>query len=140
MLTVFGVFVFLCRLQSLTQLTCSYEAENQTRYLVCDLGNPMKSGTSVRANKACMLSLAFFTFCVSVQFSQVKLFLRSITHTQTRFFFFVDLIKHTRYKSNFDVERKSPVSRIRVWACVHCEGSVSFWHLSKNCLSAFHYH
>ncbi|KAM4587789.1 integrin alpha-5-like [Odontesthes bonariensis] len=31
---------------SLTQLTCSYEAENQTRYLVCDLGNPMKSGTS----------------------------------------------------------------------------------------------
>uniref|UniRef100_A0A8C8FTE8 Integrin alpha-2 domain-containing protein n=1 Tax=Oncorhynchus tshawytscha TaxID=74940 RepID=A0A8C8FTE8_ONCTS len=28
-------------------LTCSYEAENQTRSLVCDLGNPMKSGTSV---------------------------------------------------------------------------------------------
>ncbi|XP_075997303.1 integrin alpha-5-like [Genypterus blacodes] len=34
---------------SLTQLTCSYEAENQTRYLLCDLGNPMKSGTSVWA-------------------------------------------------------------------------------------------
>uniref|UniRef100_A0A3B4F9J6 Integrin alpha-5-like n=1 Tax=Pundamilia nyererei TaxID=303518 RepID=A0A3B4F9J6_9CICH len=34
---------------SLTQLTCSYEAENQTRYLVCDLGNPMKSGTSLWA-------------------------------------------------------------------------------------------
>uniref|UniRef100_A0A8C7RDW0 Integrin, alpha 5 (fibronectin receptor, alpha polypeptide) n=1 Tax=Oncorhynchus mykiss TaxID=8022 RepID=A0A8C7RDW0_ONCMY len=33
--------------ESLTQLTCSYEAENQTRYLSCDLGNPMKSGTSV---------------------------------------------------------------------------------------------
>lgn len=32
--------------QSFTQLTCSYDAENQT--LVCDLGNPMKSGTSVR--------------------------------------------------------------------------------------------
>uniref|UniRef100_A0A6Q2WQE2 Integrin alpha-2 domain-containing protein n=1 Tax=Esox lucius TaxID=8010 RepID=A0A6Q2WQE2_ESOLU len=32
--------------QSLTRLTCSYEAENQTRYLLCDLGNPMKSGTS----------------------------------------------------------------------------------------------
>uniref|UniRef100_A0A674EJ43 Integrin subunit alpha 5 n=2 Tax=Salmo trutta TaxID=8032 RepID=A0A674EJ43_SALTR len=30
-------------------LTCSYEAENQTRYLVCDLGNPMKSGTSLWA-------------------------------------------------------------------------------------------
>lgn len=34
--------------QSLTQLTCSYESENQTRYLSCDLGNPMKSGTNVR--------------------------------------------------------------------------------------------
>ncbi|KAK2862605.1 hypothetical protein Q5P01_002138 [Channa striata] len=34
---------------SLTQLTCSYEAENQTRYLVCDLGNPMKPGTSLWA-------------------------------------------------------------------------------------------
>lgn len=40
---------FLCPFQSLAQLTCSYEAENQTRYLICDLGNPMKSGTSVRA-------------------------------------------------------------------------------------------
>ncbi|KAL1020694.1 hypothetical protein UPYG_G00003440 [Umbra pygmaea] len=35
--------------QSLTQLTCSYETENQTRYLSCDLGNPMKSGTSLWA-------------------------------------------------------------------------------------------
>ncbi|GLD61336.1 integrin alpha-5-like protein [Lates japonicus] len=34
---------------SLTQLTCSYETENQTRYLVCDLGNPMKPGTSLWA-------------------------------------------------------------------------------------------
>ncbi|XP_077430217.1 integrin alpha-5-like [Vanacampus margaritifer] len=31
---------------SLTQLTCSYEAENETRFLICDLGNPMKPGTS----------------------------------------------------------------------------------------------
>nr|XP_015815467.2 integrin alpha-5 isoform X1 [Nothobranchius furzeri] len=34
---------------SLTHLACSYEADNQTRYLVCDLGNPMKSGTSLWA-------------------------------------------------------------------------------------------
>ncbi|XP_029358327.1 integrin alpha-5-like isoform X1 [Echeneis naucrates] len=34
---------------SLTQLTCSYEAENQTRYLLCDLGNPMKPGSSLWA-------------------------------------------------------------------------------------------
>lgn len=33
--------------QSLSQLTCSYNTENQTRYLSCDLGNPMKAGTSV---------------------------------------------------------------------------------------------
>lgn len=42
-----SMFVLGSHKQSLTQLTCSYEAENQTRYLVCDLGNPMKSGTSV---------------------------------------------------------------------------------------------
>uniref|UniRef100_A0A8C9VYB3 Integrin, alpha 5 (fibronectin receptor, alpha polypeptide) n=1 Tax=Scleropages formosus TaxID=113540 RepID=A0A8C9VYB3_SCLFO len=35
--------------ESFTQLTCSYETENQTRYLSCDLGNPMKSGTSLWA-------------------------------------------------------------------------------------------
>uniref|UniRef100_A0A671VMP1 Integrin, alpha 5 (fibronectin receptor, alpha polypeptide) n=1 Tax=Sparus aurata TaxID=8175 RepID=A0A671VMP1_SPAAU len=35
--------------ESLTQLTCSYESENQTRYLSCDLGNPMKSGTNLWA-------------------------------------------------------------------------------------------
>uniref|UniRef100_A0A7N6AZR4 Integrin alpha-2 domain-containing protein n=1 Tax=Anabas testudineus TaxID=64144 RepID=A0A7N6AZR4_ANATE len=35
--------------ESLTQLTCSYETENQTRYLSCDLGNPMKSGASLWA-------------------------------------------------------------------------------------------
>ncbi|XP_054640000.1 integrin alpha-5-like isoform X2 [Dunckerocampus dactyliophorus] len=31
---------------SLSPLTCSYEAENDTRFLNCDLGNPMKCGTS----------------------------------------------------------------------------------------------
>ncbi|KAM6977225.1 integrin alpha-5 [Aplochiton taeniatus] len=35
--------------ESLAQLTCSYETENQTRYLSCDLGNPMKSGTNLWA-------------------------------------------------------------------------------------------
>uniref|UniRef100_A0A673CRU0 Integrin, alpha 5 (fibronectin receptor, alpha polypeptide) n=1 Tax=Sphaeramia orbicularis TaxID=375764 RepID=A0A673CRU0_9TELE len=33
--------------ESRTQLTCSYDTENQTRYLSCELGNPMKSGTSL---------------------------------------------------------------------------------------------
>uniref|UniRef100_A0A8C3ADQ0 Integrin, alpha 5 (fibronectin receptor, alpha polypeptide) n=1 Tax=Cyclopterus lumpus TaxID=8103 RepID=A0A8C3ADQ0_CYCLU len=31
------------------ELTCSYDTENQTRYLSCDLGNPMKAGTSLWA-------------------------------------------------------------------------------------------
>ncbi|KAF5894083.1 integrin alpha-5-like, partial [Clarias magur] len=35
--------------ESLTQLTCSYETENQTRFLICDLGNPMKSNTNLWA-------------------------------------------------------------------------------------------
>lgn len=35
--------------ESLAQLTCSYDTENQTRFLSCDLGNPMKSGTSLWA-------------------------------------------------------------------------------------------
>lgn len=74
----FHHLMFLCPLQSLTQLTCSYEAENH--YLVCDLGNPMKSGASVRASNTHMLPLDFF---VPVQFSQVKLFLHAAIRTQT---------------------------------------------------------
>uniref|UniRef100_A0A672FZP7 Integrin, alpha 5 (fibronectin receptor, alpha polypeptide) n=1 Tax=Salarias fasciatus TaxID=181472 RepID=A0A672FZP7_SALFA len=35
--------------ESLTQLTCTYVNENQTRYLSCDLGNPMKAGTNLWA-------------------------------------------------------------------------------------------
>lgn len=33
--------------ESRHQLACSYDTENQTRYLSCELGNPMKSGTSM---------------------------------------------------------------------------------------------
>ncbi|MBN3289435.1 ITA5 protein, partial [Polypterus senegalus] len=33
--------------ESLSELTCSYEMENQTRVVICDLGNPMKSKTSL---------------------------------------------------------------------------------------------
>lgn len=35
--------------ESLAQLTCSYNTENQTKHLICDLGNPMKSGTNLWA-------------------------------------------------------------------------------------------
>lgn len=50
------MMVFFRLRQNFTQLTCSYEAENQTRYLVCDLGNPMKSGTSVRTQHVLLAS------------------------------------------------------------------------------------
>lgn len=33
--------------ESRNQLTCTYDNQNQTRYLSCELGNPMKSGTSM---------------------------------------------------------------------------------------------
>lgn len=33
--------------ESRNQLTCSYDTLNQTKYLSCELGNPMKSGTSM---------------------------------------------------------------------------------------------
>ncbi|XP_041654876.1 integrin alpha-5 [Cheilinus undulatus] len=35
--------------ESLTKLICEYDTENQTRYLSCDLGNPMKPGTDLWA-------------------------------------------------------------------------------------------
>lgn len=36
----------LC-LQTLSRLSCAYKKENQTKMVVCDLGNPMKGGTKV---------------------------------------------------------------------------------------------
>ncbi|XP_041056103.1 integrin alpha-V [Carcharodon carcharias] len=35
--------------KSLTRLSCAYMAENETRTVVCDLGNPMKAGTNLWA-------------------------------------------------------------------------------------------
>uniref|UniRef100_A0A674NFW6 Integrin, alpha 5 (fibronectin receptor, alpha polypeptide) n=1 Tax=Takifugu rubripes TaxID=31033 RepID=A0A674NFW6_TAKRU len=52
--------------ESLTQLTCSYDTENQTRYLSCDLGNPMKSGTSVRTRLSSGTSRSSVRFPSSV--------------------------------------------------------------------------
>uniref|UniRef100_A0A7N8XNQ1 Integrin, alpha V n=1 Tax=Mastacembelus armatus TaxID=205130 RepID=A0A7N8XNQ1_9TELE len=34
---------------ALTRLSCAYKKENQTKMVVCDLGNPMKGGTKVLA-------------------------------------------------------------------------------------------
>ncbi|CDQ95180.1 unnamed protein product, partial [Oncorhynchus mykiss] len=35
--------------QTLSRLSCAYKTENQTRVVVCDLGNPMKGGIKVLA-------------------------------------------------------------------------------------------
>uniref|UniRef100_A0AAZ3SQ22 Integrin alpha-2 domain-containing protein n=1 Tax=Oncorhynchus tshawytscha TaxID=74940 RepID=A0AAZ3SQ22_ONCTS len=35
--------------ETLSRLSCAYKTENQTRVVVCDLGNPMKGGTKVLA-------------------------------------------------------------------------------------------
>lgn len=34
--------------EALARLSCAFKTENQTRQVVCDLGNPMKAGTQVR--------------------------------------------------------------------------------------------
>lgn len=45
------VFVFVCMCvcawQTLNRLSCAYKKENQTKMVVCDLGNPMKGGAKV---------------------------------------------------------------------------------------------
>lgn len=49
---------YLHSLQALSRLSCAFKTENQTRLVVCDLGNPMKAGTKVRMNSSlCLLSL-----------------------------------------------------------------------------------
>ncbi|XP_023266605.1 integrin alpha-V-like, partial [Seriola lalandi dorsalis] len=40
-------FIEVVRTQVFTRLSCAYKKENQTKMVVCDLGNPMKGGTTV---------------------------------------------------------------------------------------------
>ncbi|XP_077472881.1 integrin alpha-V isoform X2 [Stigmatopora argus] len=42
-------FTGVVRDQALSRLSCAYKKENQTKMVVCDLGNPMKGGTKVLA-------------------------------------------------------------------------------------------
>uniref|UniRef100_A0A1A7WU95 Integrin, alpha V n=1 Tax=Iconisemion striatum TaxID=60296 RepID=A0A1A7WU95_9TELE len=42
-------FTGVVRSQTLSRLSCAYKKENQTKMVVCDLGNPMKGGTKVLA-------------------------------------------------------------------------------------------
>uniref|UniRef100_A0A3P8TU30 Integrin, alpha V n=1 Tax=Amphiprion percula TaxID=161767 RepID=A0A3P8TU30_AMPPE len=42
-------FTGVVRSQTLSRLSCAYKKENQTKMVVCDLGNPMKGGTKILA-------------------------------------------------------------------------------------------
>uniref|UniRef100_A0A8C7YCN2 Integrin, alpha V n=1 Tax=Oryzias sinensis TaxID=183150 RepID=A0A8C7YCN2_9TELE len=42
-------FIEVVRSQTLSRLSCAYKKENQTKIVVCDLGNPMKAGTKILA-------------------------------------------------------------------------------------------
>ncbi|XP_031429193.1 integrin alpha-V-like isoform X2 [Clupea harengus] len=59
-------FIGTVRKEGQPRLSCAYRRENQTREVVCDLGNPMKSGTSLST------SLRFGVHHLSDQDTQVK--------------------------------------------------------------------
>uniref|UniRef100_A0A7N6BHL4 Integrin, alpha V n=1 Tax=Anabas testudineus TaxID=64144 RepID=A0A7N6BHL4_ANATE len=42
-------FTGVIRKENLSRLSCAYKKENQTKMVVCDLGNPMKGGTKILA-------------------------------------------------------------------------------------------
>lgn len=43
-------FILVLFLQTLSQLNCEYKMINESRMVVCDLGNPMVTGTEVRSD------------------------------------------------------------------------------------------
>lgn len=49
-------------LQALRVLSCDYKMENETRMVVCDLGNPMVAGTNVRENQMHLLIFILIEF------------------------------------------------------------------------------
>ncbi|XP_056097834.1 integrin alpha-V [Rhinichthys klamathensis goyatoka] len=53
-------------IETLSRLSCAFKKENQTRVVVCDLGNPMKGGTKITAG------LRFSVHQLSEQDTEVK--------------------------------------------------------------------
>ncbi len=53
------------RLQNLSKLSCAYKKENQTKMVVCDLGNPMKGGTKVSDHCThCYMTIHLISWCI----------------------------------------------------------------------------
>ncbi|KAM3862235.1 integrin alpha-V [Diretmus argenteus] len=69
-------FTGVVRNESLPRLSCAYKKENQTRMVVCDLGNPMKGGTQVLAE------LRFSVHQLSEQDTSVKFDLQIVSSNQ----------------------------------------------------------
>ncbi|XP_030641886.1 integrin alpha-V isoform X2 [Chanos chanos] len=62
--------------ETLSKISCAYKRENQTRMVVCDLGNPMKGGTRILAG------LRFSVHQLSEQDTSVKFDLQIISSNQ----------------------------------------------------------
>ncbi|KAF3694346.1 Integrin alpha-V Vitronectin receptor subunit alpha [Channa argus] len=69
-------FTGVVRSQTLSRLSCAYKKENQTKMVVCDLGNPMKGGTKVLAE------LRFSVHQLSEEDTSVKFGLQIVSSNQ----------------------------------------------------------
>uniref|UniRef100_UPI0037E95F66 integrin alpha-V n=1 Tax=Semicossyphus pulcher TaxID=241346 RepID=UPI0037E95F66 len=69
-------FTGVVRSQTLSRLSCAYKKENQTKMVVCDLGNPMKGGTEIKAE------LRFSVHQLSEEDTSVKFDLQIVSSNQ----------------------------------------------------------
>uniref|UniRef100_A0A3Q3X2L5 Uncharacterized protein n=1 Tax=Mola mola TaxID=94237 RepID=A0A3Q3X2L5_MOLML len=69
-------FTGVVRSQALSRLSCAYKKENQTKMVVCDLGNPMKAGTKLLAE------LRFSVHQLSEEDTSVKFDLQIVSSNQ----------------------------------------------------------
>ncbi|XP_061547169.1 integrin alpha-V isoform X1 [Phycodurus eques] len=68
--------LYTCARQTLSRLSCAYKKENQTKMVVCDLGNPMKGGTKVLAE------LRFSVHQLSEDDTEVRFDLQMVSSNQ----------------------------------------------------------
>lgn len=69
-------FTEVVRSQTLSRLSCAYKKENETKMVVCDLGNPMKGGTKILAE------LRFSVHQLSEEDTSVKFDLQIVSSNQ----------------------------------------------------------
>ncbi|XP_058470090.1 integrin alpha-V [Solea solea] len=69
-------FTGVVRSQTLSRLSCAYKMVNQTKIVVCDLGNPMKGGTKILAE------LKFSVHQLSEEDTSVKFDLQIVSSNQ----------------------------------------------------------